>query len=202
LNAVSWLLQPSIPDLCTTQFDEVRLDFSQDTGNACIRCTQTETEFQFFLEGPAYVDFAPLVVQLARPAAAIRTARDREEMYEVYKGLRPDADEQKTWSALRRISSPIVVGLERTLRSDQLELQVSQAKAHSLGFVPQAFEPGVEGLPLQRVQQLTGEAYSRYRTRLIGINEELREEIMLSAFDIGTSPTRGRYAKGKKRNLR
>ncbi len=201
LNAVSWLLQPSIPDLCTTQFDEVRLDFSQDTGNACIRCTQTETEFRFFLEGPAYVDFAPLVVQLARPAAAIKTARDREEMYEVYKGLRPDADEQKTWSALRRISSPIVVGLERTLRSDQLELQVSQAKAHSLGFVPQAFEPGVEGLPLKRVQQLTGEAYSRYRTRLIRINEELREKIMLSAFDIGTSPQTGRKAKGKQRIL-
>src|SRR6266480_2402544 len=118
-------------------------------------------------------------------------------MYEVYKGLRPDADEQKTWSALRRISSPIVVGLERTLRSDQLELQVSQAKAHSLGLLPQAFEPGVEGLPLKRVQELTGEAYSRYRTRLIRINEELREKIMLSAFDLGTSPQTGRKAKGK-----
>ena len=197
LNAVSWLLQPSIPDLCTTQFDEIRLDFLQDTANASIRCTQTETEFRLFLEGPAYVDFAPLVVQLARPAASIRTTRDREEMYEVYKGLRPDADEQKTWSALRRISSPIVVGLERTLRSDQLELQVSQAKAHSLGLLPQAFEPGVEGLPLKRVQELTGEAYSRYRTRLIRINEELREKIMLSAFDLGTSPQKGRKAKGK-----
>ena len=38
LNAVSWLLQPSIPDLCTTQFDEIRLDFLQDTANASIRC--------------------------------------------------------------------------------------------------------------------------------------------------------------------
>src|SRR5436190_14184054 len=119
LNAVSWLLQPSIPDLCTTQFDEVRLDFSQDTGNACIRCTQTETEFQFFLEGPAYVDFAPLIVQLARPAASIRTLQDREEMYETYRGLRPDASEQKTWAALRKIPSPVIVGLERTLHSDQ-----------------------------------------------------------------------------------
>jgi predicted ATP-dependent endonuclease of OLD family len=118
-------------------------------------------------------------------------------MYEVYKGLRPNADEQKTWSALRRISSPIVVGLERTLRSDQLELQISQAKAHSLGFPPEAFETGMEGLPLKRVQQLTGEAYSRYRTSLIRMNEELREKIMLSAFDIGTSPQTGKKAKGK-----
>src|SRR6266480_2834572 len=77
LNVVSWLLQPSIPHLCMTQFEEIRLDFSQDGKDALIRCTQIETEFQFFLEGTAYVDFAPLIVQLARPAASIRTARDR-----------------------------------------------------------------------------------------------------------------------------
>src|SRR6516162_3195488 len=79
LNVVSWLLQPSIPHLCMTEFHEVRLDFSQDGADAVIRCTQTETEFQFFLEGTAYVDFAPLTVQLARPPASIRTLQDREE---------------------------------------------------------------------------------------------------------------------------
>jgi predicted ATPase len=187
LNVVSWLLQPSIPHLCMTEFHEVRLDFSQDGADAVIRCTQTETEFQFFLEGTAYVDFAPLTVQLARPPASIRTLQDREEMFDAYKGLRPDAAEQKTWAALRRMSSPIVVGLERTLHSDQLELQVSQSKAHSLGFPPELIESAVERAPIKRVQQLTTDAYSRYRTRLIQINEQLRQKMMLAAFDIGAA---------------
>ncbi len=190
LNLVSWLLQPSIPHLCTTQFDQIRLDFSQDGADAVIRCTQTETEFQFFLEGTEYVDFAPLTVQLARPAASIRTLQDREEMYEAYRGLRPDAPEQKTWAALRKIPSPVVVGLERTLHSDQLELQISQSKAHSLGLPPEMIESAVERTPLRRVQQLATDAYSRYRTQLIRINEELREKMMLAAFDIGAAHTR------------
>lgn len=195
LNVTSWLLQPSIPHLCTTQFDEILLDFSQNGSDAHIRCTQTETEFSFHLEGGEYPDFEPLTVQLARPASAIRTARDRQEMYEAYKGLRPDANEQKTWAALRRISSPIVIGLERTVHSDLLELQVSQTKAHSLGLPPELIESQAGRTPLRRVQQLASEAYSRYRTQLIRINENLREKMMLAAFDIGAAQPSKRRTK-------
>jgi predicted ATPase len=188
LNVVSWLLQPSIAHLCMTEFSEITLDFLQDEVPARIRCTQTDTEFRLYLEGEPYVDFKPLVVQLARPAASIRTAAEREDIYGTYKSLRPDINEQKTWAALRRIPSPIVVGLERTLRSDQLELHVSQSKAPSLGISPEMAESAMEMPPLRRVQQLASEAYSRYRTQLIRINDDLRDNVMLAAFDIGEAP--------------
>jgi predicted ATPase len=49
-------------------------------------------------------------------------------------------------------------------------------------------ESAMEMPPLRRVQQLATEAYSRYRTHLIRINDDLRDNVMLAAFDIGEAP--------------
>ncbi len=183
LNIISWLLQPSIPQLCVTEFRSVILDLTQDRRRWRLRCTQTSTEFKLFVEGQRS-KFAPLVVQLQRPTSSIRNIRDQEELLEAYSGLQPDKREQKAWNFLQALPSPIVVGLERTLRSEKGEFLVSAAKARSLGRTAP-----VTSSPLGRVQDLASEAFGRYRTQLIQLNDELRDKMTLAAFDIGSLPS-------------
>ncbi len=187
LNVISWLLQPAIPQLCTTEFKEIVLELTQDRNRYRIRCTQTATEFRLHLQSKPNVKHHPLVVQLQRPAGSIRNGGEQQEMIEAYSGLQPDRIEQKTWRFLQHLPSPIVVGLERTLSSDTLEFHVSAAKTRSLG-VSRRTPPSTIEPPLRRVQQLASEAFGRYRTRLIQLNDELRDKITLSAFDIDALP--------------
>ena len=183
LNVISWLLQPSIPQLCVTEFRTLSLDLIQNRRKYRIRCTQSDTEFKLFVEGQKS-KFAPLVVQLQRPAGTVQNVSDQEELLEAYGGLQPDKGEQKAWRFLQALPSPIVVGLERTLRSEKAELLFSAAKARSLGHAA----PSTPS-PLGRVQDLASEAFGRYRTRLIRLNDDLRDKMTLAAFDIGSLPS-------------
>lgn len=185
LNVISWILQPAIPQLCITEFREITLELMQNRTAYKIRCTQTSTEFRLRLQTRSGRKFGPLVVQLQRPPALIRTGADRQEMLEAYAGLQPDKGEQRTWRFLQRLPSPIVVGLERTLGSETLEMHISARKGRSLGHVGST-PPAQSDAPLRRVQQLASEAFGRYRTKLIELNDDLRDKITLAAFDIGT----------------
>jgi hypothetical protein len=135
-------------------------------------------------------------VELHRAPGAVRSSREREELLEAYGGLQPVRNEHKTWNFLQRLPSPIVVGLERTLRSETLELQVSAAKVRSLGHHSRADGPPSDS-PLRHVRELASQAFSRYRTRLIHLNEELRDKITLAAFDIGPRPDAKRTSKSR-----
>lgn len=196
LNVISWLLQPAIPQLCTTEFKEIIMDLTQDRTQCRIRCVQTTTEVKLFLQTRDSRRYNPLVVQLQRPPGTFRNSSDQREMLEAYSGLQPDKKEQRAWRFLQQIPSPIVVGLERTLGSDSLELHVSAAKTRSLGHTgttPPPLEP-----PLLRVQRLAVEGFGRYRTKLIQLNDELRDKITLAAFDIGALSATASRSKSEK----
>jgi predicted ATPase len=183
LNVINWLLQPAIPQLCTTEFKEIVMDLIQDRARCRIRCVQTTTEVRLYLQTSDSKKYNPLVVQLQRPPGTFRNSSDQREMLDAYSSLQPDKKEQRAWGFLQQLPSPIVVGLERTLGSDSLELHISAAKTRSLGhtgITPPAFDP-----PLVRVQRLAVEGFGRYRTKLIQLNDELRDKITLAAFDIG-----------------
>jgi predicted ATPase len=190
LNLISWLLQPAIPHLCTTEFKELVLELVQNRKTYRIRCAQTTNQFKLYVEGQSG-RAGPLVVQLQRPAGSIRNFREREELLDAYGGLQPVRSEHRTWNFLQALPSPIVIGLERTVHRDKLELQISATKARSLGQSRQTAPT-----PLRRVQGLASEAFGRYRSRLIQLNDDLRDKMALAAFDIGSLPSLKRRIHG------
>src|SRR6266404_872699 len=50
LNIISWLLQPAIPRLCITEFQEIVLDLQRNKKRFKLRCTQTQNQFKLFVE--------------------------------------------------------------------------------------------------------------------------------------------------------
>jgi predicted ATP-dependent endonuclease of OLD family len=191
LNIISWLLQPAIPQLCVTEFQHLTLDLIQSRKKYRIHCVQTANDVKLFVRGQKSKS-APLVVQLQRPAAMIQNNAEQQELLEAYSGLQPVKGEHKTWNFLQGLPSPIVVGLERTLGSERMELQISAAKAPSLGHAARALRA-----PLRRVQDLASEAFGRYRAHLIRLNDDLRDKMTLAAFDIGSLPTTSKRPSAK-----
>jgi predicted ATP-dependent endonuclease of OLD family len=185
LNLISWLLQPSLPHLCTTQFSSLKLTFDNQDDEWTIRCTQSETELKYFLLNKKHPNLAPLVVQLKQPPCSFRTPEQQDEARSLYSFLGPDKKEQKTWLLVQNIPSPIVIGLERTLNSDGYESQVVTTKARSIGILPDDFRDKESINPLQQVQNITRDAYNKYRSQVLNINDDFRDKIMLSAFDDG-----------------
>lgn len=188
LNIISWLLQPSIPNLCTTVFDSITLDFIFDNHKCVICCTQTDRELKYVLTHPSRKNLQPLVVQLMHLGESfrqIRTNQTDDIRRSMYSALKPEKKELSTWRLIQKIPSPIVVGLERTVGGDGVELHISESKAISLGAMPESESGRDENNPMRRVKQLARDAFSRYRAHMLTLNNSFRDQIMVSAFDTG-----------------
>ena len=52
LNLISWMLTPSIAELCLTRFASVVLDITHDGVKRRLRCEQSSGHLEFFVEKP------------------------------------------------------------------------------------------------------------------------------------------------------
>ena len=170
LNVINWLLLPSLPDLCTTEFEELSLLFNWKKKDYVIRCRHSGNNLSLQIEGGG--DLVPLTVVLELPPTKI--PRDSLPNFrERYAGLRPDSNEAKTWRFLSVLPKPAVIGLDRHLRSLRAEPRL-RLQSREVG-------------PIEEVQRLAQDGFAYYRNEAIRFNDELRDKILLLAFDVDIS---------------
>jgi predicted ATPase len=190
LNAISWLLQPSIPHLCSIEFRLIELTFKLDGKKWKIRCEQLDGFLYYHLTHPITPDLKPLRVRLKVKPSLIGTEKEKAEVIKSYSHLSPEEDEALTWRLLQEIPSPRVLGLERKFTDDARRFAISHMKASAVAFRTDSYDAEEESSnPLVHASSLAQHAYGRYRTRMLAINEELRRKIMLSAFDLDSLPS-------------
>jgi len=169
LNVLNWLLVPSLGDLCTHEFEELALSFRWKHKDYLIRCTQSDKQLLLQVKGGEVR--RPLRVVLFRPAREI--PRDAQpDFRQHYATLRPEAHEAGTWNFLSAVPKPVVLGLDRRTRSTR----------------PAPREGGSgETDPVNEVQRLAQDGFAEYRNEAIRLNDELKDKILLLAFDVDLS---------------
>ncbi len=112
-------------------------------------------------------DYRPLRVVLFRPARDIpRVALP--EFREHYTTLRPEAHEANTWNFLSALPKPVVLGLDRRPRTTRDARREGSSS---------------ESNPVEEVQRLAQDNFAEYRNEAIRFNDELKDKILLLAFD-------------------
>ena len=169
LNVLNWLLVPSLGDLCTHEFEELALAFRWKHKDYVIRCTQSDNQLVLQVKGGG--DYRPLRVVLFRPARDIpRVALP--EFREHYTTLRPETHEANTWNFLSALPKPVVLGLDRRPRTTRTGRREGSSS---------------ESNPVEEVQRLAQDNFAEYRNEAIRFNDELKDKILLLAFDVDIS---------------
>ena len=171
LNVLNWLLVPSLADLCTVEFEELALAFRRHHKDYVIRCTQSDKQLVLQVNGAG--ELRPLRVVLFRPARELPFGA-LPDFREHYATLRPEKHEAETWKFLAALPKPVVLGLDRRARPTRPVRREGSGHDHGTD-------------PVQEVQRLAQDGFAEYRNEAIRFNDELKDKILLLAFDVEIS---------------
>lgn len=175
LNILHWLTKPSLPDLAVTEFLELTLDFTFKNEEYKLKATQDEVEIRLFLTNlTTNHEFDSIQATFhIHPSKISKNENLKAEFREQYVGLGPEKHEVATWSFIYdTLPMPIVIGLDRFLK-DKNE---SENKRNRRG-IPEKTNP------LSNVKEIANREYSIYRSRMLTLNSDLNEKIMMASFN-------------------
>jgi len=171
LNIISWMLNPaSLPHLCLTQFKEISIKLTFKAVNYELICKQKPKRMTYDVirEGAKSKSFYPLGIPLSVfPDSFAGRPDARRAALEHYTGLRPNEKELNTYTFLQQLPKPFILGLDRTVARDSKD--------------PRQNTPATA---IEHVQQIANLNYNRYQSRLNALNNKLRNQFMLSAFNV------------------
>lgn len=171
LNIINWMMNPaSLPDLCVTQFKKISLRLTYKNVNYELVCSQKgrRMTFEVLREGAKRKAFKPLEILLATPPDKIARQPDAQKKErERYQGLKPSEPEMLTYTFLQEIPKAVILGLDRTVTRESRGLRPTQPAS-----------------AIEQIQEIANVNYSRYQSRMGSLNNQLRNQFMLSAFRI------------------
>jgi len=167
LNLLNWMLTPSLQKLCVTEFRTASVKLVHDGATYVLTFLKTgkRAVYRVTRRRPRKKSFKPLTISLM---AQIRGYEEdnRQALEKLYDGLSPTTAEVDTWLFLKELPKPMILGLDRTMttrRGGPVEEPVS---------------------PIEALRDLANTNYSIYRNQIIDFNNELKDKIMLSAFNV------------------
>lgn len=184
LNIINWLLIPSFPHLCTTEFDEIKLNFTYLNKDYQLVSKQNKkevtidiknfTENKTFNQVQASLKFDPKRITLDDSL--------KSRYLEEYAGLTPEKKEKETWDFLfNKLPKPIVLGLDRTIFTEEGE--EIRYSAGSLDMDQNLFITKMNLTPLARIKELASFEYRKYKDKMLKLIANVNDEFMLSSFD-------------------
>lgn len=183
LNIVTWLITRDFPHLCCTEFSLLSLEIIHQDKSYIINCRQEGLNLTLGVDGIGEV--APVHVALSVPPKLITNNPSLKESSLDEYDLNPEPHEVKTWEFFSTLPKPIVVGLDRTLDSDASGIPLESSKTAS-GYVSKArraMQDRRKKQPLDIVQELVTYELTKYKNKVIELNNNLKNKIMISAFD-------------------
>lgn len=174
LNAIDWLLRPNLPRLAATQFERISLSLIFEGRDLTLQAAQDEKKVSVSAVGLPE-EYKPITVTFTKHPSQIVDEDALQEALESYSALGPEKHERPFWQFLYKIPKPVVIALDRSI----------SAEVESVVYV----EPDARGrwksavrTPTSKVRQVTSDAHSKYRSELIQLNEQLKAQIVMSAF--------------------
>lgn len=178
LNLINWILTPSINSLCATHFDKITLTILLKEKEYKIICSNNKKTFKYEIISDGE-HFNPLVVSISHNY----NNNNSEEIIELYSNLRPDEKEMGTWNFISNLAKPTIIGLDRNLyteTSNQIFLDESKIRnsAISNGNL-------INKSPIVKVKELLNKEYRVKKNKILTLTNNLKNQIMLSAFEAG-----------------
>jgi predicted ATPase len=182
LNLISWLVKPSLPHLCVTEFKNIKLFFTFKNDNYSIECKHLKNSLKYVLKKIGSEEtFYPLTVKLnIHPSKISDDRNERNNYLERYFGLGPDNKEIKTWEFINKLPNPTVIGLDRNLFSEESEkLYIEES---SKGRI---YKKGTKSSisPLNRIKDIVNTEYRKSKNAILNLTNGLKNHLMLSAFE-------------------
>lgn len=179
LNIINWLLRPSIPNLCVTEFKTIQLFFQLKNEKYEILCKHNKTTFTYTIKTEKE-KYNPLIVRIATPPSEIKNDDAiKISLIQNYTGLSPDQKEKKTWDLIGTFPNPTVIGLDRNLYAEESEKIFIEESLR--GRIVK--KNTIQNLsPLDRVKEIVNREYRRKKNSILNLTSNLKNHLMLSTF--------------------
>lgn len=179
LNIINWLLRPSMPNLCVTEFKTIQLFFQFKDEKYEILCKHNKTTLTYTIKNEKE-EYNPLVVRLETPASEIKNDDALKlNLIQSYSGLSPDQKEKKTWDLVSTFPNPTVIGLDRNLYAEESEKIFIEENIR--GRIVK--KSSIQNLsPLDRVKEIVNREYRRKKNSILNLTSNLKNHLMLSTF--------------------
>lgn len=180
LNIINWILKPSIPNLCVTEFKYIQLFFHFRDIHYEILCKHNKTSFKYYLK-TKNDNFNPLNVRITTPPSAIKNDDVLKlSLIQQYSSLSPDYKEIKTWNTIESFPNPTVIGLDRNLYAEESENLFIEDSIRSRVLNKKAIQ---NNSPLDKVKELVNKEYRKQKNSILNLTSDLKNYLMLSTFN-------------------
>lgn len=183
LNAINWLISPSIGNLCVHSFEFLKLYFTFENQEYLIHCTQNEKELLINLNNISEnKEYIQIQADFKIHPSSIHSENLRQSLIEDYKELDPESHEKETWSFIfDRLPKPVIIGLDRQLYAE--EGNETYISTDSEGRKRRMRKGSKNMTPLDKVSHLTEIEYTRYKNEILALNDRLKSKLIMSSFD-------------------
>jgi predicted ATPase len=180
LNIINWLLRPSIPNLCVTEFKNIRLTLNFKETNYEIQCKHNKSIFRYDLK-VGKKKFNPLIVRIKTSPSEIKNDDNLKwNLIQQYTNLGPDQKEKNTWEVISTFPNPTIIGLDRNLYAEESEKIYMEESIRGKLIK----KNNVANLsPLDRVKEIVNTEYRRKKNSILNLTNNLKNTLMLSTFD-------------------
>lgn len=179
LNIINWILRPSFPNLCVTEFKTIQLFFKFKEIQYEVLCKHNKATFTYTLKTEKE-QYHPLVVRISVPPSAIKNDDGiKLDLIQQYTGLHPDPKEKKTWDLIANFPNPTVIGLDRNIYAEESEKVFIEENLRG-----RIVKKGtIQSLsPLDRVKEIVNTEYRRKKNSILNLTSNLKNHLMLSTF--------------------
>lgn len=178
LNLINWMLTPSINNLCATNFERVTLTIDLKGIEYKLICSNNKKEFKYEVI-TTKEKFHPLVVNIRHNY----NNNNLDEIVDLYSNLGPDEEELLIWQFIQELPKPTIIGLDRSLYTetsnniyiDDSKIRNKNVNKHNL----------IHKSPTIRVKELLNREYRINKNKILNLTNNLKNQIMLSAFEAG-----------------
>lgn len=181
LNIINWIISPSLPNLCVTEFEKITLSFTFKKTKYVVTCEHHKTTFSYKIKTNK-TEYHPLVIRIHQPPGNIKNdTMLKDSLIENYTGLAPDEKEKKTWELISKFPNPTIIGLDRNLYTEESSERIYFDESVKSRIVRK--RGGKTSSPLDRVKEIINKEYRKRKNAILNLTNGLKNQLMLSTFD-------------------
>lgn len=180
LNILNWILKPSLPNLCVTEFKTIQLKFNYKNVDYEVLCKHNKSSFYYHIKTDKE-KFQPLLIRISTPPFEIKNDEIlKENLIQGYSRLSPNQKEKKTWDLISTFPNPTIIGLDRNLYTEEKEHIYFEDSGRGR-IAKRSVATTVS--PLDRVKEIVNREYRKKKNSILNLTNNLKNHLMLSTFD-------------------
>ncbi|MES2651087.1 MAG: AAA family ATPase [Bacteroidota bacterium] len=183
LNAINWMLNMDMGKLFTEAFELIDLKFEYLNENFRFYAEQNNEHCTIYLQNiTTGHSFPPLVSKLfSDPIELLKSPSKKARAFEFANTSTPEPAEIETWEFIKKLPSPMIIGLDRTLYTSKNKEIIVEEQEFARRESSEAHNKITT--PLQMVSMLLQRQYAVHTGELLKLNRVLNETILLSSFE-------------------